>query len=676
MVPQLPPWYISSQKVFDLTLVTQEDDGEATGQPSLLKPVTITVRLSTGDLSLAGGVASNVVIQHYDDVDSRWTPLPTTVDFTASTAQALVDSLSIFALTIKAPEPTPTPAPTPTPTATLLPTATTAPTPTPISSGPPPTATLTPAPTPTSTPVPTPTPTQAPTPTPLPPPTATPAPTPTATPLPLPTPTPAPTATPAPTPTSMPTPTPTPVPGFTLTINGERIRAGQAALAVTYGVVTLDEIPRADGTYPRETIVTLEVKPTIPGSFVSWGGVDSRAGNFATLRMRRNTSLILGILLPESVQARGPIPTPAPRQLEPAVFVGIVFIDGFPAADGTLVTAWIDSEVVGKAETRGAEWDMEVVQPAGRSFAGRRVTFMVGDLEVRESATWTEGAFIGLELIATTGAAPKPDPTPAPAPFPPRPAIFVGIAFIDGVLAADGTLVTAWIDAGVVGEAEMRGEFFEMVVVQPAGRSFAGKKVTFMLWDLEARESAIWTEGNVTELSLTANSGAAPTPAPLPIATQVPTATPAPTPTPAVPAPPSTPAPPAPEVPPGAVLEIELFELNSSGQTGMATLTEMGDITRVVISLNPGDLATELVHIHSGQCGDGLGGVQYALTSFVGGSGMSITMVEATLPELQLSGYVINLHQAGIPVTIPPAAPSNHDTPNPCRTSGPSPMPH
>ena len=56
MVPQLPTGYISSQKVFDLALVPEE--GQAKGPVSLLKPITITVRLSTGDLSLAGGVAS------------------------------------------------------------------------------------------------------------------------------------------------------------------------------------------------------------------------------------------------------------------------------------------------------------------------------------------------------------------------------------------------------------------------------------------------------------------------------------------------------------------------------------------------------------------------------------------------------------------------------------------
>ncbi|MCH8226302.1 MAG: hypothetical protein IIC97_10590, partial [Chloroflexi bacterium] len=106
-VPQLPEGYIRSQKVFDLSLVPEA--GSSATSVSILNPITITVRLTTGDLSLAGGVESNVVLQHYNDGDKEWTALDTTVDFTASTARAQVDSLSIFALTIKQPEPTPPP---------------------------------------------------------------------------------------------------------------------------------------------------------------------------------------------------------------------------------------------------------------------------------------------------------------------------------------------------------------------------------------------------------------------------------------------------------------------------------------------------------------------------------------------------------------------------------------
>ena len=153
-VPQLPAGYIASQKVFELLLVPEA--GSSATSVSLLNPITITVRMSTGDLSLAGGVESNVVIQHYDDGDNEWAALPTTVDFTASTAHAQVDSLSIFALTIKQPEPTPTPMALPTAASPSTATPSPSPTPTPIR----------PTSTPTPTPVPTPTalPTAAPTP--------------------------------------------------------------------------------------------------------------------------------------------------------------------------------------------------------------------------------------------------------------------------------------------------------------------------------------------------------------------------------------------------------------------------------------------------------------------------------------------------------------------------------
>ena len=91
-----------------------------------------------------------------------------------------------------------------------------------------------------------------------------------------------------------------------------------------------------------------------------------------------------------------------------------------------------------------------------------------------------------------------------------------------------------------------------------------------------------------------------------------------------------------------------LGELNSSGQSGQATLTARGiNSTEVVLSVSSGALQTEAVHIHSGQCGDTLGGVAHGLTSFVGGSGTSITTVAAGLSSLRTGGFAINSHEAG-----------------------------
>ncbi|MCH8205394.1 MAG: hypothetical protein IH956_00120 [Chloroflexi bacterium] len=211
-VPALPAGFVLSGKVFDLSLST----AQAGAAPvRLAKPIMITVRLTAEDATRAKGDGSNIVIQRYIDAEARWDPLPTTADFVTSFATAEVDSLSLFALTIREVEATPTPEPTAVATQTPQPTA--APTPTQV-----PTAAPVPTDTPTATPVP-PTVTVTPTITPAPTftPTITPVPTFTPTSTPVPTFTPTSTATPLPiavaTPTSVPTQTPTITPTPTVT---------------------------------------------------------------------------------------------------------------------------------------------------------------------------------------------------------------------------------------------------------------------------------------------------------------------------------------------------------------------------------------------------------------------------------------------------------------------------
>ena len=83
---------------------------------------------------------------------------------------------------------------------------------------------------------------------------------------------------------------------------------------------------------------------------------------------------------------------------------------------------------------------------------------------------------------------------------------------------------------------------------------------------------------------------------------------------------------------PADVVSIILNEDNASGQSGWAALRAKGDQTEVVLSLPSGDLETEKVHIHSGSCGaDTLGGVKHGLTSFIDGSGFSVTTVDVPL---------------------------------------------
>ena len=98
----------------------------------------------------------------------------------------------------------------------------------------------------------------------------------------------------------------------------------------------------------------------------------------------------------------------------------------------------------------------------------------------------------------------------------------------------------------------------------------------------------------------------------------------------------------------------DLNEQNDSGQSGTATLTQIGDDTQVDLDISAGTLESTAVHIHVGPC-DNLGGVVYGLTSFEGGSGTSTTLLEGvSVNDLLKGNLAINSHNtedAGIYTT-------------------------
>ena len=147
------------------------------------------------------------------------------------------------------------------------------------------------------------------------------------------------------------------------------------------------------------------------------------------------------------------------------------------------------------------------------------------------------------------------------------------------------------------------------MVVDQGDLSFAGNTISFQIDGNEADQTATWTQGGGDELTLSATTG--------------------------------------PVGEPGRVVNVALLELNDSGQSGTAILTEYGSTSHVVLSLSAGALESETVLIHHGRCGETLGDEAYPLTSFVGGSGESITTLDVTLEHLQDGDHVINVHDAG-----------------------------
>ncbi|HEY7030602.1 MAG TPA: hypothetical protein VH482_04695 [Thermomicrobiales bacterium] len=95
----------------------------------------------------------------------------------------------------------------------------------------------------------------------------------------------------------------------------------------------------------------------------------------------------------------------------------------------------------------------------------------------------------------------------------------------------------------------------------------------------------------------------------------------------------------------GGTLEVTLNELNDSGVSGTATLTDNGDGTTTVEIHVDGATGDHPAHIHQGTCDDLDPNPQYPLAN-IDANGDSTTDVEVSLDDLLASPHAVNLHQS------------------------------
>ena len=108
-----------------------------------------------------------------------------------------------------------------------------------------------------------------------------------------------------PTPTPVPVPTATPRPRYRILINGEPLPPRHILMHLDDGTVSFSAAPGHDGKYRAGREIVIVVSPR-PGYRVSWGGVDSRAGAYATVSLVADRHVTLDI--------QPPPPTPAPAK--------------------------------------------------------------------------------------------------------------------------------------------------------------------------------------------------------------------------------------------------------------------------------------------------------------------------------------------------------------------------
>ena len=92
-------------------------------------------------------------------------------------------------------------------------------------------------------------------------------------------------------------------------------------------------------------------------------------------------------------------------------------------------------------------------------------------------------------------------------------------------------------------------------------------------------------------------------------------------------------------------ITIDLHAQNGSGESGTATLTQMGSDVEVAISLKGAPLSTpQPAHIHDGTCAN-IKGVVYPLTNVVNGKSKTIVR-NVTVGKLLAGTYAINVHES------------------------------
>jgi hypothetical protein len=141
------------------------------------------------------------------------------------------------------------------------------------------------------------------------------------------------------------------------------------------------------------------------------------------------TALALLLTLPALASA---------QSVPPHIFVGTAVVNGLSAPAGTPITAMIGGEVMGTT-TVGASGNYSALQVGAGT--GTEITFMIGTLNARETATWEQGGGTVLNLTASSFDVPGQTPGGAPQAGPEGPAGPqgpAGPAGADGAPGADG----------------------------------------------------------------------------------------------------------------------------------------------------------------------------------------------------------------------------------------------
>lgn len=186
---------------------------------------------------------------------------------------------------------------------------------------------------------------------------------------------------------------------------------------------------------------------------------------------------------PTPIEETTPTPTDTPEPgAEPQIcgFNGYVAIDDASVPDGTVISAWIDNELVGSAATTGSAYEMTV----SGEHTGKVVTFNIGSYKATQISIWESGADIVVGLSVRLG---------------PPVCGFYGTVTHPSGNVPDDTSVSALVDGTVVGSTTVTGSWYNLLLTG----EYSGKTIHFKVGADQVMETSIWERGGNNNVDLT-----------------------------------------------------------------------------------------------------------------------------------------------------------------------------
>ncbi len=180
-------------------------------------------------------------------------------------------------------------------------------------------------------------------------------------------------------------------------------------------------------------------------------------------------------------------PTPIPTETtspesKPMIcsFNGYVAIDNATVPDDTVISAWIDGDLVASAATDASTYEMTVIG----EYTGKVVSFKIDSYKATQTTIWENGADITVGLSVCLG--------------PPVCDFYGTVIHSDGIVP-DGTPISAWVDGTVVGTTTVSSSGYRLQVTG----FYSGKTVSFRVGSDQATQTSIWERGGNENVDLT-----------------------------------------------------------------------------------------------------------------------------------------------------------------------------